>query len=74
MNRKSSASRNGAAKGDALLAWHLLHRGVYARVARKLRIDASYVSRVAAGNRESDRIRKALLDELDRIHRMRPAV
>lgn len=66
--KKKSAARNG----NALLAWHLLHRGVYARVARKLGIDASYVSRVAAGQRESDRIRKALLAELERIHRLRP--
>ena len=63
---------NGKSNGDALLSWHLQHRGVYARVARKLDIDASYVSRVAAGERESDRIRKALVLELERIHRMRP--
>jgi len=72
MKRTSVASRNGSASGDALLAWHLLHRGVYARVARRLKIDASYVSRVAAGDRDSARIRKALLDELERINRMRP--
>jgi len=63
---------NGKSNGDALLSWHLQHRGVYARVARKLDIDASYVSRVAKGDRDSDRIRQALLTELERIHRMRP--
>jgi hypothetical protein len=57
---------------NALLEWHLLHRGVYARVARKLSIDASYVSRVAAGQRQSDRIRRALVTELERIQRLRP--
>jgi hypothetical protein len=73
MKTKTAASRAGKLRDDALLAWHLLHRGVYARVARKLRIDASYVSRVAAGDRESPRIRKALVSELERIHRLRPA-
>jgi hypothetical protein len=72
MKPKSTASHNGKSQGDALLAWHLQHRGVYARVARKLRIDASYVSRVAAGDRESERIRKALITELERINRLRP--
>lgn len=70
--KRKSGSNNGKSHGDALLSWHLLHRGVYARVARKLDIDASYVSRVAAGDRDSDRIRKALLTELERIHRLRP--
>ena len=69
---KKAVAHNGKSNGDALLSWHLLHRGVYARVARKLDIDASYVSRVAAGDRDSDRIRKALVTELERIHRMRP--
>jgi hypothetical protein len=68
--KKRSSNNNG--HGSALLSWHLLHRGVYARVARKLGIDASYVSRVAAGQRDSDRIRRALVTELERIHRMRP--
>lgn len=67
MKKKSNNGHEGA-----LLSWHLLHRGVYARVARKLGIDASYVSRVAAGQRESDRIRRALVSELERIQRMRP--
>jgi hypothetical protein len=67
---KKKSSNNG--HGNALLSWHLLHRGVYARVARKLGIDASYVSRVAAGQRDSDKIRRALVTELERIHRMRP--
>jgi len=71
MKRKTVSSSNGK-HGHALLSWHLQHRGVYARVARKLGIDASYVSRVAAGDRDSDRIRKALITELERIERLRP--
>ena len=54
---------------NELLRRHRLHAGVYARVARKLRIDASYVSRVAKGERTSDRVLRAILDELQRIER-----
>ena len=72
MKPKSITSHTRKPEEAALIAWHILHHGVYARVARKLRIDASYVSRVAAGDRESPRIREALLAELDRINRLRP--
>ena len=44
-----------------------LFRGVYSRVARKLKIDPSYVSRVARGERNSPDISKALETELRRI-------
>jgi hypothetical protein len=44
-----------------------LLRGVYSRVARKLKIDPSYVSRVARGERNSDEISRALQAELVRI-------
>ena len=44
-----------------------LFRGVYSRVARKLKIDPSYVSRVARGERRSDEISRALEAELARI-------
>jgi hypothetical protein len=39
-------------------------RGVYARVARKLKVSASMVSRVADGNRASTEIEAALHEEL----------
>src|SRR5271169_1718333 len=42
-------------------------RGLYARVARKLRVDPSYVSRVARGERQSARIEKAIRRELRNI-------
>jgi transcriptional regulator with XRE-family HTH domain len=58
---------------EALLKAHRLHFGLYRRVADKLGVDASYVSRVATGEREGLReglrIRRALLDELRKIHR-----
>lgn len=38
---------------EALLKSHKLHIGVYRRVADKLGVDASYVSRVAMGNRKA---------------------
>jgi transcriptional regulator with XRE-family HTH domain len=50
-----------------LLKRHRLHEGLYARVARKLGVDASYVSRVAHGERNSERIFNALVEELRRI-------
>jgi transcriptional regulator with XRE-family HTH domain len=53
-----------------LLKRHQLHEGLYARVAKKLRVHASYVSRVARGERESPGILSALLEELRRIEKV----
>jgi hypothetical protein len=39
-------------------------KGVFARVAQKLDVSPSMVSRVASGHRVSPRIQKALLEEL----------
>jgi transcriptional regulator with XRE-family HTH domain len=55
---------------EALLKAHGLHAGVYRRVADKLGVDASYVSRVATGERKASKIRGALLNELRRIQRL----
>ena len=40
--------------------------GIYSRVARRLGIDRSYVSRVAKGERRSPEIESALVREFDR--------
>jgi DNA-binding transcriptional regulator YdaS (Cro superfamily) len=56
----------------ALLTWHRLYAGVYARVARDLGVDPSYVSRVARGRRQSESIERALISELNRIDKLRP--
>ncbi len=40
--------------------------GVYTRVARRLGVDRTYVSRVAKGERRSPEIEAALIQELDR--------
>jgi hypothetical protein len=44
-----------------------LIRGLYGRVARQLKVDPSYVSRVARGERQSDVIEVSLERELKRI-------
>jgi hypothetical protein len=54
---------------EALLKAHRLHLGLYRRVAGKLGIDPSFVSRVAAGERGGSKIRRAILDELRKIQR-----
>ena len=47
-----------------------LIRGLYGRVARQLRVDPSYVSRVARGERQSSEIELSLERELKRIMAM----
>lgn len=64
--------KNGHVDGDAQLKWHQLHLGLYARVAKRLSINPSYVSRVARGKRQSDDVKKALLHELARINQAKP--
>jgi hypothetical protein len=44
-----------------------LIRGLYGRVARQLKVDPSYVSRVARGERQSDEIEASLERELKRV-------
>ena len=48
---------------------HQLHLGLYARVAKKLRISASYVSLVARQRRENPKIMGELAKELRRMSR-----
>ena len=48
---------------------HRLQDGVYVRVARRLGVDPSYVSKVASGKIISLEIYRALLKELQRIER-----
>ena len=56
----------------ALLKRHRLHHGIYARVARRLEVDPSFVSRVANGERSSHTIQQALVTEIERIQRRWP--
>jgi transcriptional regulator with XRE-family HTH domain len=55
------------------LEWSRLFRGLYGRVAKRVGVDASYVSRVARGERHSEKIERALNTELARIEKRRPA-
>jgi hypothetical protein len=41
--------------------------GLYSRVARQLKVDRSYVSRVARGERHSTEVESALSTEFNRI-------
>jgi len=63
-------SKNSKRKPDAerLLKVHKLHQGLYARVAEDLGVSPSYVSLVANGMRSSERIRRTLVQEIDKIH------
>jgi hypothetical protein len=45
-----------------------LYRGLYVRIARKLGVDPSYVSRVARGDRRSDQVEAALGEALAEIN------
>jgi transcriptional regulator with XRE-family HTH domain len=45
--------------------------GIYTRVARRLGVDRSFVSRVARGQRRSKPIEDALLAEYDRVESAR---
>ena len=43
-------------------------RGLFARVAKHLRLDPSYVSRVASGKRHSEKISLAIEADLSRMY------
>jgi hypothetical protein len=64
-----SNSKRAGQQEQYLLRKHCLHQGLYRRVAKKLGLNASYVSRVASGERTSERIMNAIVAELKRIER-----
>jgi transcriptional regulator with XRE-family HTH domain len=64
--RKSSSQSDLLRK---LLRKHRLHDGVYVRVAKRLGVHPSYVSKVAKEKSVSLEIYRALLKELKRIER-----
>jgi hypothetical protein len=51
------------------LAPQTLYRGLYIRIARKLGVDPSYVSRVARGERRSREVETALRSEIEQINK-----
>lgn len=60
-NQESGLSAKGA---EALLETHRQHLGLYQRLAERLGVDASYVSKVASGTRKCESVRRTLLKEL----------
>ena len=56
-------------RDQALLRLHKLHKGVLKRVAESLGINASYVSRVANGERRKENIMRAIIAELEKLQR-----
>ena len=46
--------------------------GVYSRIARRLGVDRTYVSKVAKGERHSPEIEVALTQEFDRVEETAP--
>src|SRR5580692_2091301 len=64
---------NSSTNSDPATSPQNLYRGLYVRVARKLSVDPSYVSRVARGDRRSNEIENALRDALEEITQRLPA-
>ena len=65
-----NSRRAGEDEWRYLLRKHRIHEGLFARVAKQRGIDCSYVSRVAKGERTSERILNAIVTELRRIERL----
>jgi hypothetical protein len=57
-------SRLSIKRAEVLLETHRLHLGLYKRVSQQLGVDASYVSKVASGTRESESVMRILLNQL----------
>jgi hypothetical protein len=57
---------------EARLRWHQRFDGIYFRIAKRLRVDPSYVSRVASGKRNSTSIVQALEAEMKRLEKLKP--
>jgi hypothetical protein len=60
---------NASTIQGAALPPQTLYRGLYIRIARRLKIDPSYVSRVARGERRSKAVENAIRQEIDHINR-----
>jgi hypothetical protein len=73
-NNGSDRSNSMKYENTSLLQSYKKQRGLYARVAKAVGVDASYVSRVVNGQRHSQEIKVAVLRELARgqVHSDRP--
>jgi coenzyme F420-reducing hydrogenase delta subunit len=57
---------------EVRLRWHRRFDGLYARIAKHLGVDPSFVSKVASGTRNSDKITQALETEMKRLEKLKP--
>jgi transcriptional regulator with XRE-family HTH domain len=73
-NPATRASKSPTTQREYLLKLHRLHEGLYASMARRTGVDASYVSRVARGERRSPKISTALLADLASIEKQREQI
>ena len=60
------AQESSAAKLQKLKHYVETLCGIYSRIARRLGVDRTYVSRVAKGERRSPEVEEALVREFDR--------
>ena len=63
------AQKNRAAKLQKLKHYVESLCGIYSRIAKRLGVDRTYVSRVAKGERHSPEIEAALIQEFDGTQR-----
>ena len=57
---------------EARLRWHMRFNGLYARAAKQLGVDPSFVSKVASGTRKSEKVTQALEAEMKRLEKLKP--
>ena len=57
---------------EVRIRWHRRFEGLYARIAKQLRVDPSYVCRVANGLRRSEKVMQALVAEMKRLEKLKP--
>src|SRR5947208_1833625 len=55
-------------EAEGLIRLHQQHSGIYHRVAARLGVDASLVSRVSSGSRNNEAVRRAIVKELSAWH------
>ena len=65
------AEKNHTAKLQKLKHYIESLCGIYSRIARRLGVDRTYVSRVAKGDRRSPEVEAALIREFDRTQEKR---
>jgi hypothetical protein len=57
---------------EARLRWHMRFDGLYARTAKQLGVDPSFVSKGGSGTRNSEKVTQALEAEMKRLEKLKP--